>query len=440
MNLFPQNRGERKQHGQTLPFLAVTLACFVLFAALAIDFGLTYLTRARLTKAMDAACLNAARSYTATDPSVAQGVAISAFYANYGAYARDTTPPAPTVTPVTDPHNPANTLLNCSATATSNTIFARLLPNWQTISVTANAQSKRATLVMTLVLDRSGSMSTDGGWTAAVGAIPKFLTYFDNAHDYIGMVSFASTASINAPITGTPGGFCSPTCAQGPIMTALNGLRANGYTFAQGGLSNGLTENNIGASSVTGNVFKAIIFLTDGYANIINDNLSCPGYATVNYGGCDPSPASGCNTVTFMDPSTGNTLCSCQSGGTPSCCTATTFFSAYANAAVSFTATNTFNDSEYRALQLANQLRTDQNPTTIYSIGLGNSVNQSFLKLLANDPSSPSYMGFAYNSSQPTGAYISVPSCTGSNQTACNSGVLQAFQNIAANILLRLTQ
>jgi len=427
MNRFSGMKKWRKQRGQTLVFLTVFLVVFLLFIGLAVDFGLTFLTRARLTKAVDAACLNAARNYTSTDSgALAQAVATSAFSYNYGSYSRDTTPPAVTVTATQDPNNAANMLLNCSCTATSKTFFMRVLPSWSTVSVTDSAVSKRATLVMTLVVDRSGSMSGDGGWSALKNAVPKFLAYFDNVNDYVGLVSFASYSTVDVPITTTPGNFKTP------IQTALNSLSPNGYTFSQGGLSNAITENNI--PHPAGNVFKVIVFLTDGYANIINDNLSCPGYANVNYGGCDPSQGSGCNTVTFLNPANGNTLCSVSNNGHPSCCAATQFYSYSAGGLVNFTATNTYNDSVYRALQLATNLRTDANPTTIYSIGVGNSVNTTFLQEMANDPASPTF-----DSTQPIGAAIFVPSCTSNNAT-CNADVLQAYQNIAANILLRLTQ
>jgi Flp pilus assembly protein TadG len=426
MNLFPRQRSGREQHGQTLVATALLLTVFLLFAGLAIDFGFTYLTRARLTKAMDAACLNAARSYSPTDPTVAQGVAKSAFSANYGSSSRDTAAPVPTVTPVPDPNNQANTLLNCSATVASNTFFSRILPGWATLSATANAQARHATLVMTLVLDRSGSMSSDGGWAAATNAIPKFVGYFDNVNDYVGLVSFESYSTIDVPITTTPGNFKTP------IQTALNGLRPNGATFAQGGLLNGLTENNI--PNPPGNVFKVIVFLTDGYANVINDSsLGCTGYNSINYGGHD----SGDNNVSFFNPANGtNAICTIRDNASPTCvpCAATTFPSQYLGMSLPFTEQYVSLDAVFRTTNLATSLRTDPNPTTIYTIGLGNNVNTGFLQQMANDPSTA-----IFNPNQPAGLALLVPSCTATS-TACNDGVLQAFQNIAANILLRLTQ
>ncbi len=68
----------------------------------------------------------------------------------------------------------------------------------------------------------------------------------------------------------------------------------------------------------------------------------------------------------------------------------------------------------------------------IYSIGLGSSIDQTFLKQIANDPSSASY-----NPSQPAGLAVFVPNCPSST---CTANLTQVFQTIAAQILLRLTE
>ena len=450
MELYPRRTSERKQHGQSLVVLSVLLASFMLITGLAIDLGFTYLTKAKLTKALDAACLNAARSFTPSSLELARGIARSAFAANYGSTALYTTPPVVTV----DTSNPilpggavdtSTTLLNCSATATSKTFLARLLPTWSTVSVTASSQSKRATLIMTLVLDRSGSMSGDGGWSAATAAIPLFIGYFDNVNDYIGLVTFETYSTIDVPIGATPGNFVNA------IRTALLNLHPNGATFALGGLRNAATEEGI--PSVQGNVFRAIVFLTDGYANVIDDNLSCAGYSTINYGGHD-SPDT---TVDFFNPANGATVCSAPGnsnpGNTPTCCAATACTcthgatlgpctaggtqkcfnsSSYSNQLFPFTRQWVSTDARGRTLQWATALRTQASPVTIYTIGVGNNVDTAFLQQMANDPSTGTY-----NPQQPPGLALQVARCP---SATCSAEVLQAYQTIAANILLRLTQ
>jgi hypothetical protein len=68
----------------------------------------------------------------------------------------------------------------------------------------------------------------------------------------------------------------------------------------------------------------------------------------------------------------------------------------------------------------------------VYSIGLGNSVDSSFLQQIANDPASSTY-----DASQPQGLAVFAPSCPSSQ---CTAQLNQVFQTIASKILLRLTQ
>ena len=70
--------------------------------------------------------------------------------------------------------------MNVSATTTINTFFARILPSLQTLTVSDTAQSTRANVMMTLVLDHSGSMNKNGGAQALPPAVIDFLSYFSD--------------------------------------------------------------------------------------------------------------------------------------------------------------------------------------------------------------------------------------------------------------------
>jgi hypothetical protein len=71
-------------------------------------------------------------------------------------------------------------------------------------------------------------------------------------------------------------------------------------------------------------------------------------------------------------------------------------------------------------------MRTATNPVTIYSIGLGNTINEAYLQDIANDPSAPTY-----NSAQPQGEAVFAPTATQLDAV---------FQTIASKVLLRLSQ
>jgi hypothetical protein len=89
-------------------------------------------------------------------------------------------------------------------------------------------------------------------------------------------------------------------------------------------------------------------------------------------------------------------------------------------------------EAEYRALQTASAMRTENPGVYVYAIGLGTNVDQAFLQQIANDPASP-----AYNSTQPEGMAVFADKCPSSQ---CTTQLQQVFQTIAARILLRLAQ
>jgi uncharacterized membrane protein len=166
-------RRTKNQRGQTLPLLALLLVVLILFIGLAIDFGFAYVTKANLSKAVDAAALAGIRSVATQGDTQAKAVAANAFILNYGSPGRDTSASAPipklnfVPDDIADDTCPVEAkCLNVDATATINTFFLRILPQWATLNVSAHAQAKRSPVVMSLVLDRSGSMQDNGGWSA----------------------------------------------------------------------------------------------------------------------------------------------------------------------------------------------------------------------------------------------------------------------------------
>src|SRR5258705_5857944 len=85
-----------------------------------------------------------------------------------------------------------NMQLNVSATVPINTFFLRVLPQWRTMSVRSTGQATRARVIMSIVLDRSGSMAGNGGDQALPPAVSSFVNHFDDVLDRAAMVSFAS--------------------------------------------------------------------------------------------------------------------------------------------------------------------------------------------------------------------------------------------------------
>ena len=92
MNLFRRHKHGSNERGQILPMFAVFLVVVVLFVALAIDLGYAYVTKANLSKALDAAALRGMLNI-AKGTATAGNIAASVFTANYQSSGRDSTVP-----------------------------------------------------------------------------------------------------------------------------------------------------------------------------------------------------------------------------------------------------------------------------------------------------------------------------------------------------------
>jgi Flp pilus assembly protein TadG len=429
----------RSGDGQILVLLSILIPLVIIFTGFAIDFGIAYVTKTTLSKSVDAAALAAMRNLN-QGQSTATTDAVNAFTANYQSVPGLGTTPTPSVTWFTSsPCLSGNTCVTIAATATINTYFLRALAvlpgigsslNTTTISVSATAQ--RNPLVMALVLDRSGSMNLNGGATALPPAVTSFISYFDEGIDTVAEISFSSVDSVDVPMT---------TSFQSPIDSAVEGMSFGGGTFAQAGLQDAF--NQVLSQPASPNIIRVVVFFTDGWANTdglptnvttstastTHDVLNCTGTSShpsntpMNYGGCAPLEAAAgwCSGIFFMDPTTGNTT---------SCPNATTFPAqdggGNALSPVATAQQDIADDATYRTEQLANNMRNTTNNITIYSIGLGDKINQTYLQDVANDPSAATY-----NSGQPAGEAIFAPS---------SSQLDSVFQTIASKVLLRLSQ
>jgi Mg-chelatase subunit ChlD len=354
---------------------------------------------------VDAAALAAMRNIN-QGQAQATAIAQSAFNTNYGSgIGRSLSPPSLNVAITTDANN--NAVVSVTATTAINTFFLRLVPGLSTLQVASNAQATRPKLIMSLVLDRSGSMNLNGGAQALPPAVENFLTYFDNNTDQIADVSFSSVASVDVSIR---------TNFLNPITNAVSKMAFGGATYSQGGLLDGQAQINSVAVAPGANVVKVAVFFTDGWANTVEDTLNCPPSTLLNFGGCAPPEAAvgWCSGISFLDPVTGN-------GRN---CGATTFPSQMTGGSLSLTQSNIANEAMYRAVQVANSMRAQG--MVIYSIGLGDKISQAFLQQIANDPASSTF-----DPNSPVGEAVFAPTA------ADLQGV---FQTIASEILLRLSK
>jgi Flp pilus assembly protein TadG len=417
--LHGRNRNDR---GQIIILLAICLTIILMFLALSVDVGFAYVTRAKLSKAVDAACLEAMKNLS-QGQAMARTLAQNTFNANYPTSGLDANAPVLAINFTTDAYG--QTMVTVSASATIKTFFMRLIPKYRTLTVSNSAEATRGKLVMTLVLDRSGSMQNNGGAAALPTAVTTFVNYFDNANDEVAMVSFASNATVDVAINYS---FITP------ITNAVKAMKFSGGTFGPGGLTLAKAQNDSVIVQSGQNVVKVVVYFTDGYVNEIQDTFNCPSAKLINYGGYDSGTS-----VDFFDPTNGTDWGGVDSHGYPPydsqphyCTGVTKFTSAINGSSKTFTRSNVTADADYRALQTATAMRTENPGMYVYSIGLGSSVDQAFLKQIANDPASSTY-----NANQPAGMAVFATNCPSSQ---CTTQLQQVFQTIAARILLRLAR
>jgi Flp pilus assembly protein TadG len=410
-----RHQSTRLRRGQILVLFAIALPILIMFVGIAVDFGFAYVTKTSLSKAVDSAALTGMRNINmAGGTAAAARIARDAFNANYGngrGLGRDVSPPVVNIAFSTSANN--NPVVSVNATATISTSFLAVIPGFRVLRVSSAAQVTRPTLIMSLILDKSGSMALNGGEQALPGAVNTFLNNFDESIDEIAEISFSTLASTDVTIR---------TNYLTPITNALNNMSFAGATFSQAALLAGQTQIQSVSIPAGQQESKVAVFFTDGWANTIQDNLSCPQTTLLNYGGCSPPEAAvnWCSGISFLSPTTGNGVN----------CNATQFPAQQPPGGMeSLTPTSTgqsniSNDAMYRAIQVANSMRSQG--TTIYSIGMGDKISTAFLDQIANDSNSSTY-----NPNEPIGDSV----------VATNSAGLPAvFQSIASEILLRITQ
>jgi von Willebrand factor type A domain len=314
-------------------------------------------------------------------------------------------------------------------------------------------------VIMSMVLDRSGSMISDGGAMAIQSAVPTFISLFNNSFDEVALLSFSSNARIDFPI-----GYNFIT----PIINSVANMQFAGGTFGTGTGDQPILIPTIGApmsladlqnNSVVINpgqqVVKVLVYFTDGLMNTVQDSFFCPNQVLINYGGYDTGRDVGFFDPTCSPDASGNG-CTNESGhvsqwgtctnGCPNgfpydangdiCRNAqgqlvTTFLSQQTGQETPFVRANVTAESQYRAIYTANAMRTESPvPTYIYTIGLGISVSpttQAFLAQLANDPRYPTYIP-----GQPAGEFFYIANCPSPN---CTVELEEAFQAIASELL-----
>jgi hypothetical protein len=312
----------RREEGQVLPIVALTLVVLLGISAFAIDVGYAYYAKRQLQSAADAAALAGAQDL----PNASTAISTAA------SYAQANVPPnvSYSFTYDTSCTNTAVIATGCSAsvnpnqltvhgTASTQTWFARIFGiDHFDISAHANACSPCSSTPVDIVIaiDRTGSMCDSTNWNGCIdlnnakAGVRTMLGILNPPYAQVGMVAFppvqtTSTSPCAAPYTASQGftGYDAPN--RGYVTDTLNGdYKKNGALNTSSGLylhtAPGGSSSCIQAGGSTSytealrqaqaeldahgrpNVPDVIVFLTDGEANMgsvygVNDKTYPPG-------------------------------------------------------------------------------------------------------------------------------------------------------------------
>ncbi len=244
-------RSKSRQDAQTLVFFLLSFGAIILLCGLAIDSGLLYLSKARLSRAVDGAALAAVGNFHRdNDPAtnrddvavIMRNFAVANFtdlgtgpaggistlndsrtVKSTGSYLLPTGQTAYTYTYIfNDGTTDANgwykrfvqvvlntgsggsiTSATCNSRCPVHTYFINYAGSYfRDLKVSASAVATRNPRLIMIVLDRSASMLAGGGGAYGLPqSVVTFLNFFDTSSDDIGIVSFGTSARLEMPLT-----------------------------------------------------------------------------------------------------------------------------------------------------------------------------------------------------------------------------------------------
>ena len=259
------------RRGVALILMVMCILVVAGFVGLAIDGGIMYMLKARLSQAVDAGALAGARSLSrgadvSTQAQSATTTATNFFKSNFPNGYWGATVPAPTVV-VTEDNTYKSRSVSVTSTVTAPLYFLRLLGQ-TTANLSATAQATRRDVNIMLVIDRSSSMAANGAIAPTITAAQSFVNLFAPGRDIMGMVVFGGDYSLYAPTTNF--GSTSSTPLVGEIAKITSSGNTNTATALWAAYSALAGLNQPGALNV-------IVFFTDGLPNGITANMVSTG-------------------------------------------------------------------------------------------------------------------------------------------------------------------
>jgi Mg-chelatase subunit ChlD len=233
----------QNRRGAIIAMVAISLVAILGIGGLALDGARAYVTRAQLSRAVDAAALAGAASLRLGQSTARQRIESLA--------AANGVDPAQLNIAFGVNAQGENTV-SVSANEIMPTTFMRVLGQTQ-VDVGSIAEATVPPLDIVLVLDQSGSLKAMNAWDDLQNAARGFVDHFDNNIDQMGLVSFQLRATdrfmLSQPFTGQ-------------VKAAINGITSDGDTNTGEGLRRAL--NQLQTGPVRERSVRVVVFFTDG--------------------------------------------------------------------------------------------------------------------------------------------------------------------------------
>lgn len=252
-----------ERSGQSLVFMIVAMVFFIGICGFAVDVGILYLKRAELRRALDAGAV-AGMTQLASGSSNDDAKAAAKEIALYNLHESDLTDedildfPDPVVT-----KDASGLKLSMEARIRGKTLFARMIPGlgFDTVPISTDSIAGRRKAVISLVLDRSGSMNFNGGAPIANlrTAAKAFVKTFQTNLDEIAIVVFNTHAQVLRPM----GTFAT----HAELTTLIDTIVATNSTNIGQAVVLGRREIEKVPSNV--DVERAMVLFSDGSPNTI---------------------------------------------------------------------------------------------------------------------------------------------------------------------------
>jgi Flp pilus assembly protein TadG len=264
-------RSKKRSKGFAIILTALMLTFIIPMVGLAIDAGILYSVRARISAASDAAAMASARALAtgmtlADQEAAAVARAQAVFTANFPNGSMETS--SPSISVGVQEVNLVTRRVTVSAGVTPPVYFMRYL-GWgsgaKTMRVNVIGQASRRDINLMMVIDRSGSLNSAGACDDVESAAQAFTNLFANQRDRLGLVTYGGSYRLDYPPTKD---FKTSPSLNEEIGQIHPGGCA-GWTGSAQGLWQGYQQ--LVALNEPGRL-NVILFFTDGQPNTITND------------------------------------------------------------------------------------------------------------------------------------------------------------------------